>query len=149
MIDWFKSLFNKNDDTDIAKTAEQKVRLSAVALMYEVMRADGEHKTDELEALVKKLALRWQLDANEAKTLLTSAGEQVEQAVDYHQLVSALRDAYSAEQRKELIVDMWAIAKSDGAIDPNEEFVIRKVADLLYVSHSDFIYGKVHSDVLT
>jgi uncharacterized tellurite resistance protein B-like protein len=146
MIDWFKSLFNKNDDADNAKSAEEKVRLSAVALMYEVMRADGEHKSDELEALVKKLALRWQLDANEAKTLLSSAGEQVEQAVDYHQLVSALREAYSAEQRKELIVDMWIIAKADGVIDPMEEFVIRKVADLLYVSHSDFIYGKVHGE---
>lgn len=143
MIDWFKSLFNQNDDTDNLKTAEQKVRLSAVALMYEVMRADGEHKTDELDALIKKLALRWQLDASEAKTLLTSASEQVEQAVDYHQLVSALREAYSAEQRKELIIDMWAIAKADDVIDPMEEFVIRKVADLLYVSHSDFIYGKV------
>jgi uncharacterized tellurite resistance protein B-like protein len=43
-----------------------------------------------------------------------------------------------------LIIDMWAIAKADGVIDPMEEFVIRKVADLLYVSHSDFIYGKVH-----
>jgi uncharacterized tellurite resistance protein B-like protein len=146
MIDWFKSLFNKNDDADNAKSAEEKVRLSAVALMYEVMRADGEHKSDELEALIKKLALRWQLDANEAKTLLSSAGEQVEKAVDYHQLVSALREAYSAEQRKELIVDMWIIAKADGVIDPMEEFVIRKVADLLYVSHSDFIYGKVHGE---
>lgn len=146
MIDWFKSLFNKDDDADNAKTAEEKVRLSAVALMYEVMRADGEHKTDELEALVKKLALRWQLDTTEAQTLLASAGEQVEQAVDYHQLVSALREAYSAEQRKELIADMWSIAKADGVIDPTEEFVIRKVADLLYVSHSDFIYGKIHGD---
>lgn len=144
MIDWFKSFFNKDDDTSKAKTAEEKVRLSAVALMYEVMRADGEHKTDELEALIKKLTLRWQLDADEAKSLLSSAGEQVEQAVDYYQLVSALREAYSAEQRKELIIDMWAIAKADGVIDPMEEFVIRKVADLLYVSHSDFIYGKVH-----
>jgi uncharacterized tellurite resistance protein B-like protein len=39
---------------------------------------------------------------------------------------------------------MWIIAKADGVSDPMEEFVIRKVADLLYVSHSDFICGKVH-----
>jgi uncharacterized tellurite resistance protein B-like protein len=31
---------------------------------------------------------------------------------------------------------MWIIAKADGVIDPMEEFVIRKVADLLYVSHT-------------
>jgi len=58
---------------------------------------------------------------------------------------SVRKKGIRAEQRKELIVDMWIIAKADGVIDPMEEFVIRKVADLLYVSHSDFIYGKVHS----
>ena len=38
---------------------------------------------------------------------------------------------------------MWAVAHADNEVHPHEEYVIRKVADLLYVSHSDFIRGKL------
>ena len=37
---------------------------------------------------------------------------------------------------------MWAIAYADGDLDKYEEYIIRKVADLLHVSHSDFMHAK-------
>jgi len=37
---------------------------------------------------------------------------------------------------------MWRVAMADNALSRYEEHVIRKVADLLYVSHSDFIRSK-------
>ncbi len=143
MIDWFKSLFQKHPEQQSVSVTQQ-VRIAAVALMYEVMRADSEHKQEEIDALVAKLMQRWQLDDDSARALLDAARTQAEQAVDYHKLVTLLREHYNAEQRAALVLDMWNIAHADGVIDPMEEFIIRKVADLLYVPHSTFIYGKLH-----
>ena len=38
---------------------------------------------------------------------------------------------------------MWQVAHADGHIDPMEDAVIRKVAELLYVDHSEFIRAKL------
>jgi len=37
---------------------------------------------------------------------------------------------------------MWEIAYADNQLDKYEEYVIRKVADLIHVSHSEFIRAK-------
>ena len=42
-----------------------------------------------------------------------------------------------------MIEDLWRIAYSDERIDKYEDYVIRKVADLIYVTHSDFIKSKL------
>ena len=34
---------------------------------------------------------------------------------------------------------MWQVAYADGALDANENHVISKVADLLHVTHGDYI----------
>ena len=38
---------------------------------------------------------------------------------------------------------MWKIAYADGNIDKYEEHIIRKVSNLIYVAHSDFIKAKL------
>ena len=38
---------------------------------------------------------------------------------------------------------MWEVAHADGEIDPLEDAVIRKSAELLYVDHSEFIRAKL------
>ena len=37
---------------------------------------------------------------------------------------------------------MWRVAMADDALSRYEEHVIRKVADLLYLPHSDFMLAK-------
>ena len=51
---------------------------------------------------------------------------------------------YSYPQRVALIEAMWRIALADNRLDRYEEHLIRKVAELLYVSHRDFIGAKLH-----
>ena len=38
---------------------------------------------------------------------------------------------------------LWDIAYSDGRIDKYEDYTIRKISDLLYIKHSDFIKAKL------
>lgn len=118
------------------------LRRAAAALLYEVARADGDLDAQELATLMNGLQTRWQLDDDAVRTLLDAAREDAEGATDYFQFTRPLRDHWSAEQRAALIKDMWAIAHADQQTHPREEFVIRKVADLLYVPHSVFIRAR-------
>ena len=38
---------------------------------------------------------------------------------------------------------MWAVAYADGNVDKYEEHLIRQVAELTYVPHSDYIQSKL------
>ena len=42
-----------------------------------------------------------------------------------------------------LVAQMWQLAFADGELDALEEHRIRRLADLLYVSHGDFIRTKL------
>ena len=48
-------------------------------------------------------------------------------------------------ERIKLIESMWKIAYADGNIDKYEEHIIRKVSNLIYVAHSDFIKAKINA----
>ena len=41
-----------------------------------------------------------------------------------------------------MIENLWAVAYADNHLDPYEELMVRKISDLIYVSHSDFINAK-------
>ncbi len=53
----------------------------------------------------------------------------------------------STQERFCLIKSMWAVAYADGTLDPVEELVIRKTAELLYLDHSLFIKAKLEEQV--
>ncbi|WP_111656849.1 TerB family tellurite resistance protein [Isoalcanivorax indicus] len=118
------------------------LHLAAAALLYEVARADGQIDPRERDTLLTKLAARWDLPRDQVVEKFDAAEEAAEQATDYFQFTRPLREHWSADERRALIHDMWSVAHADGKTHPQEEYVIRKVADLLYVAHSDFIRAR-------
>ena len=38
---------------------------------------------------------------------------------------------------------LWDVAYADGRIDKYEDYTIRKISDLLYIKHADFIKAKL------
>jgi uncharacterized tellurite resistance protein B-like protein len=119
------------------------VRVAACAMLYEVARADGQFQKDELSALQQKLIARWQISAQEAENILAAGKEMSENSVDFHPMLETLRESWGQSERIALIHDMWTIAHADGHIDSYEEHIIRRVAELLHVAHSEFIRGKL------
>jgi uncharacterized tellurite resistance protein B-like protein len=50
-----------------------------------------------------------------------------------------LHKSLDAEQKKDVIRLLWQVANADDQLDKYEDFLVRKVADLLYVPHSDVV----------
>lgn len=122
------------------------LELATAALLCEVMRADYDSSDAERAALSQMLMSRYQLSENAVKELMALAEAEVEDAVDHYQFVSLIKEHYHYNQRCELVALMWQLAWADGSIDPLEEHRIRRLADLLHVSHSDFIRTKLQAE---
>jgi len=48
----------------------------------------------------------------------------------------------SREDRVRIVELLWKVAFADAVLDKYEEYFVRKIADLLYVSHKDYIQAK-------
>ena len=116
---------------------------ATAALLCEVVRADYHTDQAELEALQQMLQRRFGLADAEVEELMQLAQDEVKQSVDHYQFVSLVKQHYDYAQRCELVRMMWTLAFADGETHHLEEHRIRRLAQLLHVSHSDFIRAKL------
>ena len=145
MIGKLKTLFEqigaKNKDASI--TSPISKNLITAALMIEVMQADFSLDEREQQAFISVLKLSFDLDENEVIELEELAHAKIEEATSLYEFTRQINDNFSAGEKLELIQNMWRVAFADGEIDRYEDGVIRRVAELIYVAHSDFIRMKL------
>ena len=88
------------------------------------------------------LQARFGLTAKELDTLLRFATEEARQATDYFQFTGLINKHFSQEQKIEVVENLWQVAFADGRLDAHEQHFMRKIADLLYISHADYVAAK-------
>ncbi len=137
----FKQLLEGND---LSTTVKTPPNLAIACLLCEVSGADYDVVKTEKEAKLHLLQMLTNLSADECTQLLAEAKEKIKHSASLYDFTSQLREL-SQEQRFDLIKAMWDVAHADGVIDPLEDSVIRKAAELLYVDHSTFIRAKLTS----
>ena len=64
-------------------------------------------------------------------------------SVSLHEFTSQLRAAPAPEQRADLVEWLWRVAWADERLGAHEEHLVRRIADLLAVPHSEFIRRKL------
>ncbi|MDX8388776.1 MAG: TerB family tellurite resistance protein [Ghiorsea sp.] len=142
MLKKLKNMF-KTDLEEVPKGKEHDLSLAVSALMIEIMHIDGEMADAEYVELNKSLQKRFSLSDAETQSLIEKAQDASEQATDFHQFSSQIKDNYSTEERIGVLKDLWRIAMADGHIDSHEEHLIRRVANLIGVYHAEFIQAKI------
>ena len=140
-----KGLFESvSDESAGAETHEHALRVATAALLVEMARADFEEDADEHALIETLLRGEFALDAGEARALLSEAGADADGAVSLHEFTSALHAHLSERDKIRVIEMLWRVALADGQIDKYEEYLVRKVADLLYVRHRDLVRARHH-----
>lgn len=128
-------------DADIPLSQEQK-QLAFAALLIEVALADQSFDDLERQSLISALRQRFALEQEILQALIESATRESSDATSLHQFTQLINNSCTVEEKIALIQAMWEIAFADGKLDKYEDYTIRKVADLIYVSHTDFIKAK-------
>ena len=121
---------------------EHRLKLATAALMIEIMKQDGETKDEEVESVKKALQTKFELTKKEIDELFKLANEEAKQSVDLYQFTSLIREHFSQEKKIKTIEYLWTVAYADNHLDAHEEHLIRRIADLLYVTHQDFMKAK-------
>ena len=112
-------------------------------LLLECARADFAHEPVEVEAVRQALQAQLSMTAGQIDALMAAAVETASTAVSLHGPIARLNAELSPERKRELMHWLWRVACADGRIDAHEEHLLRKLADLLHLSHSDFIRTKL------
>jgi uncharacterized tellurite resistance protein B-like protein len=142
MLTAIKNFFEQNLHAGKDEPLDQQLRLATAALMIEMMKQDDRVEQSELETVKRSLKSRFGLSDGETEELYGLATQAAKNSTDYYQFTSLIKDNYSQEQKVQVVEYLWNIAYADGELDTYEEHMVRRIAELLYVSHKDFIQSK-------
>ncbi len=142
MIKALRALFEL-PETETPQSLEGRLNLAAAALLVETARADFTQDLEEDAMLEEVLADTFNLPPAEVHELVREASETVAESTSLYQFTRLINDHYTPEQKLNLVGAMWRVAYADGNLDKYEEHLIRKIAELTYVPHGDYIKSKV------
>lgn len=148
MLNNLKALFeslNPATPEASAASAQRQVRLATAVLLVEMMRADPELDAAEHDAVVAALHSQFDLRTDEIDTLVALATQTAQSANDYFTFTSRINEAFSMEQKIEVIEHMWRVAYADGVLGAHENHLMRRVANLLYIPHGAYVHAKMRA----
>jgi uncharacterized tellurite resistance protein B-like protein len=119
------------------------IELTTAALMIEISLADDHIHVEERRVIKELLLSKFELNHDEIDELIALAEEEVDHAVSLYEFTRLLNDSLPMPEKINIIENLWHVAYADSVIDKYEEYYIRKVADLLYIAHSDYIRSKL------
>ncbi|HSX50513.1 MAG TPA: TerB family tellurite resistance protein [Cellvibrio sp.] len=122
--------------------SDHQKQLAVAALLVEVAMADHQFSEAELDHLGETLTRKFELTREELDELINLAKNETNHATSLHQFTQLINQHCSVDEKFKLMKAMWEMAYADGNLDKYEDYLIRKVADLIYVPHSEFIRSK-------
>jgi len=127
---------------DVPGDEEHALRLATAALLVEMTRADHVIDDREKNEVVQSLRQLFELTESEACHLAELAEEDADGSVSLYQYTRLINDQFEPPQKIRIIEMLWRIAFADERKDKYEEYLVRKVADLIHVRHSDYILAR-------
>ena len=144
MIDKIKSFFSNNVLEAEAETTSPD-QLATAALLIEVMVIDGDLDDQEMQAIAGTLSNMLHLSKEQIDQLIELSKEEVAEATSLYQFTKEINEHFDIEKKLSLMTAMWRVAFADGHLDKYEENIIRRVADLLHIRHSEYIRCKANA----
>ena len=138
---FFKNLF-KSKEIEV-ESKEESIQKSICSLMIEVAHADDQLDESELKAMANSLG-KLDIEEEEIQDIVDATLAKSKESISFYEHTRILNDQLDYDQKKEVLNSVWAIAFADGEMDKHEEHLIRRIADLLYLNHKDFINAKLN-----
>ena len=144
MLNKLIAFFNNELQVESEENKAEQIQQACAVLLIEVSKADYEECDNEREAIRASLSAWFDLPDTKLAELIQLGEEQSKESISMYPFVKLINENYQYEQRVELLSKMWQVAYADNVISKYEDFIIRKIADLLHISHSDFIKTKLN-----
>lgn len=145
MLGKLKALLNTTLGEGVTNDVDEAhgIRLACAVLLLDAARADHAEQDDEIRVVERLLRERFELGADEVEALIERARQSLDHSVALQGFTRQLTDALDEAERGRLVGMIWEVIYADGRVDPWEEHLVRRIADLLYVTHQEFIRQKL------
>ncbi len=121
---------------------EHALRVATAVLLVEIARADFVVEPVERQRLRELLEQQFQLSDSELDAVLEEAEADADRLVSIQHITRLLNEHYDHAMKRRVIEMMWRLVYADGEKSHYEEYLIRQVADLLYLSQGEFIQAR-------
>ena len=139
-------IFKRKNKTKIdqEKTINFEIELTASVLAYEIARSDGDISDSELLILLEEIKKISSKVNKSEDMILDIVKEFSKNSISFHEFIEDINSNYSKKDKLLLIKFLWDIAYADKVLEVNEERLIRRIADLIYIKDIEVL--KLKSD---
>lgn len=124
---------------------EHTLQLATAVLLIEVMRADAESTGQEQATVLEILKERFDLPDAEVAQLSDLGHRTAKAANDLHQFTSRINRELELAEKIQIVESLWQVVYADGKISAHENHIMRRLVDLLHISHGDNIAAKMRA----
>ncbi|WP_342640382.1 TerB family tellurite resistance protein [Rhodoligotrophos ferricapiens] len=117
--------------------SDQALELAMAALLVRASVIDDVINEAEFARIEEVLTRRFGLSQEAVRTLIEEARHAEAEAIDLYRFTRVVTDHLDQEGRKVFIGMLWEVVLADGRIDPYEENLVWRVAELIGVSTRD------------
>ena len=107
------------------------VHLAACVLLLDVAYADGTFTDDERSHLEETMGRHFALPLESVRALIEAAEAERANAIDHFRYTNTLQQHFDVGQKMVLAEVMWGLVLADGTVDEHEDYLTRKISNLL------------------
>ncbi|MCP5278386.1 MAG: TerB family tellurite resistance protein [Thiobacillus sp.] len=133
----------------IAPSPEARPRQETVAvqqaccqLLMEAARLEEANGQQKRKLVAQVMRDQFDMPEAEVAAMIEAATRRENLPTSYFDAVKLINSRFDLARKVHFVEQLWRVAMVDGDIDMYEVHLVRKLADLLYVPHNDFILAK-------
>ena len=145
MLGKLKKIFSSENE-EVQKDEDESTKdlvFASTALLLEIARSDKEVDDAEMTTICDAVVNATNLKVADVREFIDEVNESVDESISLYDFTSEVNEKFSREKKCELVQLLWKVAYADGRVDKYEEHYIRKISDLLNLTHGDFIKAKI------
>lgn len=137
-----RRLTSENQETELSDAMLRKLSLAG-GLMARVAFVDRQVTEAERGMIMQSLQNHWGLSPLEASLVAESALSEISKGMDYFRLTRQFFECTTEEERLRFLDVLFAITAADGGTTFDETEEIRSIANVLKLTHQQFIAAKL------
>ena len=97
----------------------------------------------EKQSLKESLIQTYGIEESQIQEIIDDAQLTVNESTSLYGYTRIVNDEFEYNDKLDLLRNLWKVAYADDNLDKYEEHLLRKISDLIHISHSDYINIKL------
>jgi uncharacterized tellurite resistance protein B-like protein len=134
-----------NLDNPPSTESSQRIPIATCVLLLEMANADDQFSRIEQERIREIIADQYTLTTEAAEALLALSERERHKSLDLWQFTNMINNHFSYDEKMQVLETLWRVIYADGKVDMYEEYLIRRLSNLLNMKHKDLIQAKFNA----